>query len=210
MRALILATQNDKKRRELEEIADGYVVKTLADVGLQDLDIVEDADTFSGNAKIKVEAVTRALEERGMLGDVIAVLADDSGIEADALDKAPGVRSARFASDHGFGEGDADNNRLLLERLAEVPDDERTGRFVCAIAIQIVDGPLVEMHGTVEGRIARDERGEGGFGYDPLFIPDDHPEKRTAELSSEEKHAISHRGKATRAALARLRELIEH
>lgn len=209
MRALVLATQNAKKRKELEALTEGtFRVLTLDDVGLSDLDIVEDADTFQGNARIKAEAVLAALGARGALGDVAAVLADDSGLCVDALGGAPGVRSARFAKDHDAGEGDEANNALLLARLGDVADEQRAARFVCAICVKLPDGRVLEAEGAVEGKIARDERGAGGFGYDPLFCPEEAPGKRMAELSPEEKHAISHRGRATREALGKLREVV--
>lgn len=208
-RALVLATQNEKKRKELEQLTAGrFRVLTLGDVGLADLEIVEDGETFRDNARIKAEAVLAALRERGALEGVAAVLADDSGIAVDALGGAPGVRSARFAEDHGRGQGDAANNALLLEKLQGVPDEARAGRFLCAICVKLPDGRALEAEGAVEGSIARDERGEGGFGYDPLFCPDEAPGRRMAELSPDEKHAISHRGRATREALALLEDAL--
>lgn len=201
---LVLATQNAKKRKELEALARGHPVRTLDELGLSGLEIVEDGETFRANAEKKARAVYEALKAKGALGEVLAVLADDSGICVDALSGAPGVRSARFAKDHGAGAGDEANNALLLQKLEGVPDEERTGRFACAICVITKDGETFIEEGTVEGRIAREERGENGFGYDPLFLPDEHPDRHLAELSSEEKHAISHRGRAMRKALARL------
>jgi XTP/dITP diphosphohydrolase len=194
---LVLATGNAKKGKELRELAAGrFDVATLADVGLAGLDIVEDGLTFAANAQIKCDAVWAALPPRD---DVFAVLADDSGLIVDALDGKPGVRSARFAIDHGTGAGDAANNALLLLLLAPVPDERRTARFAAAIHARTKDGRVVTSYGTVEGRIARDERGAGGFGYDPLFVPLAVADgRRMSELSADEKHAISHRGKAMR------------
>ncbi len=208
-RVLVLATQNEKKRRELEEIAgERYRVRNLRDLGLDALEIEEDADTFAGNARKKAEAVLAALRERTLLDDVVAVLADDSGLVVDALGGAPGVRSARYAKDHGRAGGDEDNNDLLLEALAEVPDERRTARFACAICVLLPERAgerrALSAFGTVEGRIAHARRGEGGFGYDPLFLPDERPGQHMAELSAADKHAISHRGRAVRDALARL------
>ncbi|MFZ9886592.1 MAG: non-canonical purine NTP pyrophosphatase [Myxococcota bacterium] len=211
LRAIVLATQNEKKRRELAELVAGrFVVRTLADDGLGDLEIIEDADTFAGNARRKADAVYKALAQRGRLHDVVAVLADDSGLMVDALDGRPGVRSARFAADHGLEAGDEANNVLLLQQLAGVSVDRRSARFCCAIYVRISDERSAEAFGTVEGHIATDLQGAGGFGYDPLFVPDEHPGRRMAELSSDEKHRISHRGKAMRLALEELESLLTH
>jgi XTP/dITP diphosphohydrolase len=205
---ILLATGNAKKGRELADLAGAHFqIQTLADVGLAHLEIIEDADTFEGNAKIKVVAVRAALAERND-ATFDAVLADDSGICVDALNGAPGIRSARYASDAREGQGDEANNRLLLKNLKSVPEQERSGRFYCAVAAQTRGGHWLEASGAVEGHIARDERGAGGFGYDPLFIPQAHPQLRMAELSPEQKHAISHRGKAMRAILAELLEAL--
>lgn len=202
MPLLVLATGNAKKGRELKELAAGrFDVATLADVGLAGLAIVEDGDTFAANARIKCDAVWAALPQHD---DVHAVLADDSGLIVDALDGKPGVRSARFAVDHGTGDGDAANNALLLLLLAPVPWERRTARFACAIHARLRDGRVLTSFGAVEGRIAYDEIGAGGFGYDPLFCPDEAPGKRMAELSAGEKHAISHRGRAMRDVLAQI------
>ncbi|OGQ25489.1 MAG: hypothetical protein A2138_07055 [Deltaproteobacteria bacterium RBG_16_71_12] len=205
MKTLVLATQNPKKGRELAELARGrFLVRTLADVGLAGLDIDERGATFADNARIKARAVKAALPP-GLARETAWVLADDSGLVVDALDGKPGVRSARFAADHGTGEGDEANNDLLLLLLAPVPDERRAARFACAVCALAVDGDAAhEAFGTVEGHIARDRAGSGGFGYDPLFIPVAHAPLRMAELSAEQKHAISHRGQAMRAVLAAL------
>lgn len=205
---VVLATQNAKKGKELAELASGrFLVRTLKDLGLHDLVIHETGATFAENARIKAEAVLAALSP-AQRAETFAVIADDSGIIVDALEGKPGVRSARFAADHGTGEGDDANNALLLLLLAPVPDVMRTGRFACALcAIVVENGNVLESWGTVEGRIARDLLGAGGFGYDPLFLPVEAPGKRMAELTAEEKHSISHRGRATRALFERLAEL---
>ncbi|MDQ2678400.1 MAG: non-canonical purine NTP pyrophosphatase, partial [Actinomycetota bacterium] len=129
-------------------------------------------------------------------------LADDSGLEVDALDGAPGVRSARFAGEDAT---DADNVSLLLERLAGVPDDERTARFRCVIVLQRPDGTELVADGSVEGRIIDAPRGESGFGYDPVFVPTEGNGRTFAEMSADEKHAISHRGRALRSLVTQLR-----
>lgn len=205
MKTLLLATQNAKKGRELADIARGrFLVRTLADVGLADLDVDEHGTTFAANARIKAEAARAALPPN-VASETAWVLADDSGLVVDALDGKPGVRSARFAVDHGTGRGDEANNDLLLLLMAPVPDERRTARFACAVCALAMDGTAAhEAFGTVEGRIARDRAGMGGFGYDPLFIPVAHAPLRMAELSAEQKHAISHRGQAMRTVLAAL------
>jgi XTP/dITP diphosphohydrolase len=205
VKTLVLATQNAKKGKELAELVHGkYLVRTLADVGLASLAIDESADSFPGNARIKVDAVLAALPE-GVRRETFAVLGDDSGLAVDMLDGKPGVRSARFAFDHGTGAGDDANNALLLLLLEAVPVEMRTARFVSAVCAVLVETRAhLDAFGTVEGRIARDLVGSGGFGYDPLFLPDEAPGRRMAELSSDEKHAISHRGRAMRALLAKL------
>lgn len=201
---VVLATQNAKKGKELAELAAGrFLVRTLKDVGLADIAIHETGETFQENARIKAETVLAALPE-ALRRETFAVIADDSGILVDALKGKPGVRSARFAADAGTGEGDEANNTLLLLLLEAVPEP-RTARFASAVCALVVDtGEVVEAWGTVEGAIARDLLGSGGFGYDPLFLPTDVPGKRMAELSAADKHAISHRGRAMRALLARL------
>jgi XTP/dITP diphosphohydrolase len=205
---VLLATQNEKKRKELTELAQGALhVLTPRDVGLADVDVDESGFTFDDNATLKARGFLAAWQAQHphTPPPFRYVIADDSGIVVDALDGAPGVRSARFAADHAAGEGDAANNRLLLAKLAGVDDHARTARFVCHVAVLHVPSKKVELvFGRVLGRIAHDEKGAGGFGYDPLFLPDLAPGRRMAELSSDEKHAISHRGHAMREVVARL------
>ena len=182
VRALLLATANPGKLRELRELLSDLTVLGLRDVGIDDLP--ETADTFLGNATQKaVEAARRT---------GLPCLADDSGLCVDALDGAPGVFSARFAGGHG---DDAANRALLLERLAHVADDLRTARFRCVIAVVGPKGAETS-DGTCEGALGRSVRGAGGFGYDPLFWPVEAPGRTLAELSMNEKNAISHRGRA--------------
>lgn len=134
-------------------------------------------------------------------------LADDSGLEVDALDGNPGVSSARWAKLNDAGEGDAANNTLLLRQLETVPDERRTGRFVCVLALADPGGRIIlTARDSVEGRILRSPRGSNGFGYDPLFYVESLG-KATAELSPVEKHAVSHRGKALRRMRERMEEL---
>lgn len=184
MNRLIFATNNAHKVEEVRGIlsATGIEVLTLAEAGL-DVDPPETGDTFVHNAFQKA----RYVQER--TGGW--VVADDSGLEVDALDGAPGVHSKRYSEE---GTHDANNAKLLgaLDGL-----DARTARFRCVIAVV---GPNVERHasGSCEGRIATHLSGDEGFGYDPLFLPDEHPGRSMAELSMEEKNAISHRGRAFR------------
>ncbi len=196
MKTVVIASNNAHKAREIAEALDfpGWEFRTLRDLGIAS-DPAEDAETFAGNARIKALAAREASGER-------AVLADDSGLEVDALDGAPGVRSARYA---GEPCDDAANNAKLLAALADVPDARRSARFVCALAFIDEDGTETAARGTVEGRIAREGRGSHGFGYDPLFLPDAFSGSRTlAEALPEEKNAVSHRGNALRELRAKL------
>ncbi len=196
MKTVVIASNNAHKAREIAEALDfpGWEFRTLRDLGIAS-DPAEDAETFAGNARIKALAAREASGER-------AVLADDSGLEVDALDGAPGVRSARYA---GEPCDDAANNAKLLAELADVPDARRSARFVCALAFIDEDGTETTARGTVEGRIAREGRGSHGFGYDPLFLPDAFSGSRTlAEALPEEKNAVSHRGNALRELRAKL------
>ena len=142
----------------------------------------ENGTTFAENALIKAEA---AVAETGL-----AAIADDSGLVVDALNGAPGVRSARYCGRHG---DDAANNELLLKNLADVPDERRTARFVSVVALVSRSGLVTIGQGTCEGTVGRAGRGNHGFGYDPLFLPTDTPGRTMAELLPEEKNAISHR-----------------
>jgi XTP/dITP diphosphohydrolase len=184
---LVLATRNEHKLRELAEILDGVELVPLPDrVELPP----EDGATFADNALIKARAAHAATGE--------AAVADDSGIEARALGGAPGPRSARYA---GEGASDEENLARLL-REVEAAGDDRAVAYVCAIAHVAGDGGERLYFGRCEGELARELRGTGGFGYDPAFVPADTgpDDRRTmAELSSAEKHAISHRGRAARA-----------
>lgn len=190
MKTVIIASNNAHKAREIAEALDfpGWEFMTLRQAGIES-DPIEDAGTFLGNARIKAQA---AFEKAGGC----AVLADDSGLEVDALDGAPGVYSSRYA---GVDGDDAANNAKLFRELEKVPDEQRTGRFVCTLVLIDEDGSETVARGTIEGRIARSLRGDGGFGYDPLFLPDVFSDGRTlAEASAEEKNSVSHRGNALR------------
>ncbi len=199
MTKLLVASNNPKKLVELRRIFEA--VPGLSVVGPEEVgplpDVVEDGDTFAHNAKKKAREMAR---DKGMM-----TIADDSGLEVDALGGAPGVYSARYAD----GGGDQANNEKLLRQLEGVPDEERTARFRCVLAIADPGGPLGDAEhvaaGAVEGRIGHAPQGDGGFGYDPLFLPEGH-EVTMAELSPEQKDAISHRARAARAILPFLRE----
>ena len=195
MPEVLLATGNPHKLEEVRAVLEPIGWRVL---GIDDLDgpsppePVEDADTFEGNARIKAVAYARATGRMA--------LADDSGLEVDALGGAPGVLSARFSGVDGDRETrDRANNRLLVERLSGTTEAERSARFVCCMCLATSEGEvLAETRGTFDGRIVLEPRGVNGFGYDPhLLLPDEG--RTSAELAPEEKNARSHRGAATRA-----------
>ncbi|WP_165050940.1 MULTISPECIES: RdgB/HAM1 family non-canonical purine NTP pyrophosphatase [unclassified Adlercreutzia] len=191
MKTVVIATNNAHKVAEITTALDfeGWEFKTLREMGVES-DPAEDADTFEGNARIKARAA------RAACGGAVAALADDSGLEVDALGGAPGVYSSRYAGEDG---NDAANNAKLLRELDGVADGERTARFVCTLVFIDDDGTERVARGTIEGRIGYEERGSEGFGYDPLFLPDEFSGALTlAEVSQEQKNAISHRGNALR------------
>ncbi len=195
MRDLLLATSNLHKLEEYRAIFSGIPFRLLSLRNIQlDLDVEESGTSFAENAQLKALAYAQA---SGILS-----LADDSGLEIDALGGAPGIYSARFA---GTETSYAERFRIILEQLRDVPAAQRTARFRCAITIAEPTGYYRTVEGTLEGEIALAPRGEHGFGYDPIFYV---PElgKTTAELEPEQKHRISHRGRAARLAAA----LLEH
>ena len=198
MRTVILATNNAHKADEIANALDfnGWRFMTLREAGI-DSDPAEDADSFLGNARIKAQAAWEAAQAfNDTLGEA-CVLADDSGLEVDALDGAPGVYSSRYAGEDG---DDTANNDKLLAELADVPDEDRTARFVCTLVFLDEHGDETVARGTIEGRIGHALHGEEGFGYDPLFLPDEYAGQRTlAEVPQSAKNAISHRGNALRA-----------
>ncbi len=196
MQTIVLATRNAKKRKELEDLLDSpeYQILTLED--FPDCpEVVEDGDTFLANARKKAVEVSQFTN--------LPAVADDSGLAVDALNGAPGIYSARYA--RGEGSTDEENNQALLKALENVPDAERTAHYVCAVAFAEKGQTRFETEGTVEGLILREYRGDGGFGYDPLFyFP---PFQATfAEVPIERKHAVSHRGKAMREFAAFLKQ----
>ena len=190
-KTVVIATNNAHKVAEITTALDfeGWEFKTLREMGVES-NPEEDAGTFEGNARIK------ALAAREACGGC-AALADDSGLDVDALGGAPGVYSSRYA---GVDGDDAANNAKLLRELSDVPEELRTGRFVCTLVFIDEDGSESVARGTIEGRIGYEERGCEGFGYDPLFVPDAFGGALTlAEVSQEEKNGVSHRGNALRA-----------
>ncbi len=196
---ILFASSNPHKLKELHAIFDGTDIEL---VGLDTVanippEPVEDGDTFEANARLKARYYAAKLAQ--------PCLAEDSGLEVDALNGAPGVYSARYAGVEGNrDERDAANNQKLLRELAAVPDEKRAARFVCAMCLARPDGSIITEHrGTYEGRIAHVAAGENGFGYDPLlYVPD--AGCSSAELSPEKKNARSHRGAAARALLRSL------
>jgi XTP/dITP diphosphohydrolase len=184
---LALATKNPGKIREILEICADWPVQWLTADEADWPDVEETGETYRDNALLKAREVARVLG--------VPAVADDSGIEVDALDGAPGVRSARFAGEHAT---DAENLSLLLARLADVKEAERTARYRCAAVCTWPDGQWVVAEESCDGAITPDPRGSGGFGYDPAFVPEGF-DRTMAELSPEEKNRISHRGQALRA-----------
>ena len=188
---VIIATGNRHKVAELSELFAPYNNKGYEFVSMRDAgftgDIVEDADTFEGNALIKARTVCEAT-------GCIAI-ADDSGLCVDALDGKPGVFSARYAGELA---DDGRNNAKLLAELRDVPEEKRTARFCCVIAAAFPDGKTVVAQGECEGRIGFEKKGDGDFGYDPLFY---YPpfDKTFAEMTANEKNSVSHRGRAVKA-----------
>jgi len=189
---VFLASRNAGKLAEMQRIlrehAPGMVVVGLDDVPAYD-EPIEDQPTFEGNALLKARA--------GLAATGLPTLADDSGLCVDALNGMPGVLSARWA---GPPKDDNRNNELVLAQLADVPDERRGAHFACAVAFCHPHGSEIVVHGEMHGRVIRELRGSGGFGYDVLFVADEHADAGTtsAELTPEEKDRISHRGRALR------------
>lgn len=194
MKQIVLGSSNPGKARELGVLIDipGLVVRPMSECVPADFAVEETGATFEENAWLKASAVCAATQR--------LTLADDSGLEVDALGGRPGVHSARFA---GPGATDAANNALLLDSLRDVPGPERTARFRAVLVVAAWrEGRVVRVaqsEGVLAGTITRAPRGTGGFGYDCLFEPDLHPGRTTAEMTAAEKNAISHRGQAARA-----------
>jgi XTP/dITP diphosphohydrolase len=184
---LVIASRNPGKVREILQICSDWPTDWVTFETARWPEVEETGRTYADNALLKARAVAAALG--------IPAIADDSGIEVDALGGGPGVRSARFAGPQAT---DEENLRLLIERVQGVPESERTARYRCVAVCVWPEGREVAADGTCEGRLVLEPRGSRGFGYDPMFVPQG--EGRTmAELTDEEKNAISHRGKAFRA-----------
>lgn len=196
MKKIIFATGNANKMVEVRMIlADcGYEIVSMKEAGI-DIDIVEDGKTFEENAIIKATAISKTKEAEGCV-----VLADDSGLEVDYMDGAPGIYSARW---QGEDTPYSIKNQMIIDALADAKEEERTARFVCAIAAAFPDGTVTTRRGVIEGMIAHQPAGENGFGYDPIFFLPEYG-KTTAELAPEDKNKISHRGRA----LKKIREVL--
>jgi XTP/dITP diphosphohydrolase len=195
---VVLATRNPGKVTELRRILAAY------DIDLRGLDdfpdapeVAETGETFAANALLKARAVSAATG--------LVAVADDSGLAVDALNQMPGILSARWSGRHG---DDAANLELVLAQLADVPDERRGAAFVCAAAAADPAGDEVVVEERVSGHLIRAPRGSNGFGYDPIFVPDGET-RTTAEMSADDKDAISHRGKAFRALAPKLAGLFE-
>ena len=183
MKSIILASNNKDKVKEVKEILKGYDIIAMKEAGI-DVDIEENGTTFEENALIKARAIMKLTDQ--------ITMADDSGLEIDYLNKAPGVYSARFM---GHDTSYDIKNKALIQKLGGVKGSDRSGRFVCAIAVCFPDGREIVKRGTMEGLIAEEIKGDNGFGYDPIvYLPE--YGKTSGELAPEEKNKISHRGKA--------------
>lgn len=201
MDKIIFATGNEHKMAEIRMILEdvGMQILSQKEAGIQ-ADVVEDGNTFEENALIKAEEIAKIARENPEFQNAV-ILADDSGLEIDYLNKEPGIYSARY-----MGEDTSYDikNRSLLERLEGVPDKKRTARFVCAIAAAFPDGTSQVVRGTMEGIIGNEIAGENGFGYDPIFFLPEYG-CTSAELAPEKKNELSHRGEGLR----KMREIIQ-
>ncbi|MBE5824849.1 MAG: RdgB/HAM1 family non-canonical purine NTP pyrophosphatase [Butyrivibrio sp.] len=204
---IVFATGNKDKMKEIRRILGDLDAEILSmkEAGVFE-DVVEDGTTFSENAAIKASAIYKLLEEKDPeAAKETVVLADDSGLEVDHLGGEPGIYSARYL---GKDTPYTEKNRIIIERLEGVEGDERSARFVCAIAACLPGGKMLGTLGKMEGRIGYEIAGENGFGYDPIFFLPEYC-KTSAQLSADEKNAISHRGKALREMEKLLREAFE-
>jgi len=196
LRQVVLATHNRHKVEEFQAIV-AAARPDLQVIAYSGPEPVEDGVTFAENALIKARAVAAATG--------LPAVADDSGLCVDALNGMPGVLSARWG---GTPKSDERNNELLLHQLADVPDDRRGAHFTCVVAFCHPTAGELVVEGRMAGRVTRETRGSGGFGYDVLFVADDHPGPTTAELSIDDKDAISHRGRALRQLAPQLAQLV--
>lgn len=188
MRRLIVASNNEHKINEIKQILKDFPMEiiSLREAGIN-IDVEENGSTFMENAHIK------AIEIYKLIGNAM-VLADDSGLAVDILNGEPGVYSARYSGEHG---NDKKNNEKLLSKLKGIDFEKRSGKFICAIELIIDENKIINVQGEVKGYIIEREKGDNGFGYDPLFYVPEF-DKTMAEMSFEEKNSISHRGKALR------------
>ncbi len=199
-RRVVLASRNAHKVTELDRIlaAAGLSVDLVAVTAFPDVgEVAETGETFAANALLKATAVAEATG--------LPAIGDDSGLCVDALNGMPGIFSARWSG----GGGDRGNLELLLAQLADVPEERRGAAFVCAAAVAFPDGRTAVVEGRLHGQVITEPRGSNGFGYDPVFVPDDDPVHTTAELSDRAKDAISHRGRALRALIPDLTDLLQ-
>ncbi|MBB6120502.1 RdgB/HAM1 family non-canonical purine NTP pyrophosphatase [Nocardiopsis algeriensis] len=199
---IVLATRNAKKVPELRAIlADAGVSAEVLTLGAfpDAPEVPETEPSFVGNALLKARAIAAHTQ--------LPAVADDSGLSVDELGGMPGVLSARWAGRFGEGDQDRANLDLVLDQLADTPAERRGARFVCAAALVLPDGTEVVAEGVLEGRLLRERRGENGFGYDPVFVPEGET-RTTAEMSPEEKNAVSHRGIAFRTLAKELAEML--
>lgn len=197
MLRLVCGSANPDKVAEIEPLLAGIAELVPRPAGLGE--VVEDATTLEGNARLKAVAVSTAANA--------AAVADDTGLEVDALDGAPGVHAARFAGEHATY---ADNRRRLLDLLEGVPEHARTARFRTVVIVRSPNGDEIVVEGVCEGRIAEGERGERGFGYDSLFVPHDGDGRTFAEMTADEKNDLSHRARAFQALRNALEGTISH
>ncbi|MFT7647536.1 MAG: XTP/dITP diphosphohydrolase [Candidatus Poriferisodalaceae bacterium] len=195
MMQLVMGSANPDKVAEMAELLSGFdILPRPESLG----EVIEDAPTLEGNARLKARAVCAAAEA--------AAVSDDTGLEVDALAGEPGVFSARYGAElPGFDDDPYGTNvDKLLAAMVEVPDGQRTARFRTVVIVAWPDGTEVVAEGVCEGRIGRARIGDGGFGYDPVFLPDEAPGESFATMSSDAKHAISHRGRALRALASKI------
>lgn len=203
IKTIIFATGNAGKIREIKEIFKelDLTILSMKEAGVS-ADPEEDGESFEDNSIIKAKAVRKLVDESYPEPSQVLVMADDSGLEVDYLDKAPGIMSARFM---GHNTSYDIKNNEILKRLEGVTDEKRTARFVCAVSAVFSGGEALVTRQTMEGRIGYEIEGKNGFGYDPIFIPDGY-DVTSATISPEEKNEISHRGKALRSMLKMIRD----
>lgn len=200
---IVFATGNKNKMKEIRKILGGLgmEIQSMSEAGVEG-DVEENGSSFAENSMIKARAVAAELKAKGE--EDCIVLADDSGLEIDYLNGEPGIYSARYM---GHDTPYSEKNAAIIERLSGVKDEDRTARFVCAISAVLPDGKELSTLGKMEGRIGYEIAGENGFGYDPIFFLPEYG-KTSAEISEDEKNAISHRGKALRSMLKLLGETL--